>query len=476
LKEISLGTYNNRQKQKNYQSLKKYEESNTGKKKKFVFLFSFAVVFMLGTIYFLYASFLKDFLYGNECINGECSRGGGLFGSLISEPDLRKTDNLTNALLVGIDTRDDQPGLLNTDTIIVITYDHSKGNVFMTSLPRDLYVKIPTTRPYSSRINSVYSQGVFDADHDKGMEYLIQVVEEITGLDIHYHAMLNFEGFLKIIDEVGGVNVCVENEFSGQYPKGLGWQTVYFKEGCQEMDGDSALKYARTRYSTNPIEASDFARAKRQQKVIIATKDKLMKIENFLNPLRLSEFVQIVGGNIQLSSYNQEDIRAGIKVLQSFDNSDIVNLVLDPNIAGGSLIRTIPGDAYLLGPSSGNWKQVHDFVLAVIETPELLQEDRKIYVYNGGGKVGGAGEVVDKIKENPLLNAWIAGNTTARNHEGIKIYDFSGGNSNATINALKPILENAELINEIPEEVENWYNEDIVIIVGQEVVEELFVD
>ncbi len=473
MKEVKLGTYNNRQRARDQEFSQKIEKTKGQSKKKFALLFVFGLAFILGSLYFLYASFFKDFLYGNECVDGICTQGGGLFGSLVEEPELRKTGNLTNALLIGIDTRKDQPGLLNTDTIMVITYDHSNGNVFMTSLPRDLYVKIPAIRPYSSRINAVYAQGVNDADHDTGVDYLVQVVEEITGLNIHYHAMINYDGFLEVINEVGGVEVCVENEFYGQYPKGEGWENIHFAEGCQEMDGETALKYARTRYSTNPLEASDFARARRQQKVIIATKDKVMKLENLLNPLKLSEFIQIAGDNIKLSEYNQEDVRAGIKALQSFDNSKITSLVLDPSIAGGNLIHVIPNsDAYLLGPTTGSWTQVHDFVQTVVKSPALLQENAKIYVYNGGASVGAAGELVEDIKENVLLSAWVGGNTTARDHVGLKIYDFSGGQASGTIAALQTLLDDEQVITEIPEGIENWYDEDIVIIVGGEEVEE----
>ena len=476
MKEVKLGTYNNRQKARKQEFKQKLKKNKKQSNKRFGFLFAFGLVFILGSLYFFYSSFLKDFLYGNECIDGECTQGGGLIGSLIKEPEMRKTNGLTNALLIGIDTRKDQPGLLNTDTIMVITYDHSNGNVFMTSLPRDLYVRIPAIRPYWSRINAVYAQGARDSDHDTGVEYLAEVAEELTGLDIHYHGMINYEGFLQVIDEVGGLNVCVENEFWGDYPKGEGWEQVHFEEGCQDMDGDTALKYARTRYANAESgEASDFARARRQQNVIVATKDKVLKLENFLNPIKLSEFIQIAGENVKLSEYNQEDIRAGIKVLQEFDNSNITNVVLDPSIAGGKVIHVNPGAAYTIGSVSGDWAQVRSFVQTFITSPSLLQEDASVYVYNGGASVGAAGVQVEDLNSNILLNAWVGGNTTSRDHVGVKIYDFSGGQKPGTISALRKAIDGVEVISEIPEDIENWFEEDIVIIVGGE-PEEIIVE
>lgn len=432
------------------------------------------VLIAVGLVYYAWSHFISDILAGNNCEGGECSSGGGLFGSLIEEPELKKTGNLTNALLVGIDTRKDQPGLMNTDTIMVVTYNHDTNSVVMTSLPRDLYVKIPAIYPYWSRINAVYAQGVKDGDHDTGMDYLTQVVEELTGLPIHYHMMINYDGFLQVIDEVGGVEVCVETEFWGQYPKGEDWEQVHFEEGCQYMDGETALKYARTRYANYESgEASDFARAKRQQKVIIATKDKVLSAETLLNPLTLVEFVKIAGENIRLSPYNQEDIRAGIATLQSFDNSKITSLVLEPTIAGGSLIHVIPGDAYFLGSATGSWKDVHDFVLSVIADPGLYQEDAIIYVYNGGAPVGGAGLIVEEIIDgSPMLNARVGGNMGARDFEGITVYDFTNGQKNQTLAEILILLPDAKIIEPIPDTVDNAYEEDIVIVVGADPVEQ----
>lgn len=473
MKEVKLGTYQNRQKAKNQELLKtKIKNTEKKSKKTFLFLFLFGIVFCTGVLYFLYSTYLKDFLYGNECENGNCSGGGGLIQSLIDEPELKKTDNLTNVLLIGIDTREDNQGLMNTDTIMVITYDHSTGNLFMTSIPRDMYVKIPAIRPYWSRINAVYAQGVNDKDHDTGISYLETVVEEITGLTIHYHGMINYEGFLQVIDEVGGINVCVERTFSGNYPKGEGWEAVHFEEGCQDMDGQTALRYARTRYTKEIEEGSDYARAKRQQKVIIATKDKVLKAENLLNPLKLSEFIQIAGDNLKLSSYNQEDIRAGIKLVQNFDNSKIVNVVLEPSIANGKVIHVIPGGMYIIGPTTGDWSQIHEFINSYIKSPKLLQENAKTYIYNGGAAVGAAGELVEELSVNPLLNLSVGGNTTSRDHTGVKIYDFSGGTMPETISTLKSSIPNSVVVTEIPEDVDNAFDEDIVVIVGTEEVEE----
>lgn len=444
-------------------------------RKKFVFLLVFGFVFAIGSILlFVNRELIFTFIGSNICIGTDCDGGGGLIDSIVDEPELKQSNGRTNVLLVGIDTRRDQPGLMNTDTIMLVSYDHNSGRTFMISLPRDLYVKIPAIYPYRSRINSVYAQGVKDGDHDTGMDYLKQVVEEITGLPIHYKVMINYDGFLQVIDEVGGVEIEVETEFWGQYPNGEDWEQVHFESGWQHMDGETALKYARTRYANSESgEASDFARAKRQQKVIMAVKDKALSIETLANPIRLTELAKIVGNNIQTSTYNQEDIRAGIKILQSLEDTEIFNFVLEPTVANGQLIYVIPGDAYLLGPTSDSWSQVSDFIAQFMESPELIQEDAKIYAYNGGAAPGAAGVIVNELTlANELLTVYVGGNTRTKDFVGTTIYDFSGGQKPETLKVLLGILPDAEIITEIPETVDNAYNEEIVIIVGADEVEE----
>lgn len=432
---------------------------------KLIIILIFALLSTSGFTWFLARKFLGQFFGNNRCVNGDCVEAGGLS---FDNPQMKQNNGVTTALLVGIDTRKDQPGLMNTDTIMLITYNHENGDVAMLSLPRDLYVRIPSDYPYWSRINSVYAQGFKDEGHDRGMDYLKIVVEEITGLTVNYNVLINYEGFLKIIDEIGGVSVYVENEFWGQYPRGEGWEQVHFEQGWQEMDGEAALKYSRTRYANYESgEATDFARAKRQQKIIMATKDKMLTLETLANPLKIAEIAKIAGDNIKLSSYNQEDIRAGINLVQEMDNSQITNIVLEPSINHGNLIHLITGDAYLLGPTSGSWEQIRQFVSSILENPELYQEQAQIYVYNGGASPGAAGQIAEELSTaNPFLSITIGGNTISRNFENINIYDFSAGGKPRTIEVLQSFLTEATVYTEIPENVDNSFNEDIVIIVG----------
>ena len=154
------------------------------------------------------------------------------------EPELKKdsTGKYTNALIVGIDTRENSK-LLNTDTIVLLSYNYDTNDIIMLSIPRDFHVEINDTNWYS-RINSVYSSAE-QLKENTGLEELTKTVEEITNQEIQYYAMVDYNAFLEIIDTVGGITVNVENSFTDyMYPSGVGYQTVSFKAGPQEMDGE----------------------------------------------------------------------------------------------------------------------------------------------------------------------------------------------------------------------------------------------
>ena len=108
---------------------------------------------------------------------------------------------------------------------------------------------------------------------------------DVLGIPIHYNVTINFEVFKQIVDTLGGIDVEIENTFTdSEYPiEGKEddpvianrYETVTFTKGLEKMNGERALKYVRSRHGDG-AEGTDFARSKRQQKVILAIKDKLM--------------------------------------------------------------------------------------------------------------------------------------------------------------------------------------------------------
>ena len=195
------------------------------------------------------------------------------FKSLVTSGDKELTgeeDDRINFLLLGIGGSG-HAGPELTDTIMFGSYQPSTSEVGLLSIPRDLVVPIPE---YGYRkINHVNAYGEVD-DPGHGAEAAADVIGEVLDQEIHYTVKVDFDGFEELIDAIGGVDVYVDRGFVDYtYPTDdYLVQTVQFDEGWTHMNGDTALKYSRSRHGTNG-EGSDFARAERQQKILVAVKE-----------------------------------------------------------------------------------------------------------------------------------------------------------------------------------------------------------
>lgn len=169
---------------------------------------------------------------------------------------------LTNILILG-----QNQGL--TDTIIVASINPSIQRISLISVPRDLY--------YGGRkINELYTK--------YGIEKLEGAIKEVTSLPIDKYVVFDFEALIKMVDVIGGIDMTLEKDLIDEsYPgPNNSYIKVAFKKGSQHMDGDTALKYARSRKST-----TDFDRSRRQQEIIRAIEQKTEEL-NILNKFDLA--------------------------------------------------------------------------------------------------------------------------------------------------------------------------------------------
>ncbi|NPA91960.1 MAG: hypothetical protein GXO55_11055 [Chloroflexi bacterium] len=178
-----------------------------------------------------------------------------------------------NILLLGVDRRPQETGPPRTDTLILLSIDMKTGDTSMLSLPRDLWVEIPPYRIHA-KLNQAYAIGEARGYPGGGIALVKDTVSAFVGYPVHHYALVDFDGFRKLIDLIGGIEVCVPKTIHDErYPTDdYGVETLHIEAGCQHMDGDLALKYARTRHAD-----SDYGRARRQQQVILAARDKIMQ-------------------------------------------------------------------------------------------------------------------------------------------------------------------------------------------------------
>lgn len=294
----------------------------------------------------------------------------------------------TNIMLVGIDTRETGTVELNTDTIILGSYDEKTNRLSMLSYPRDLAVSFPG-RTDLVRINSIYAIGEY-SKKGTGLEKLREVVELVSGKKIQYYAMVDLKGFIDAIDVIGGIDVYLENNISGLYPaENYQYTRISFERGWNTMDGKSALEYSRIRKDVVPAsESSDFSRAKRQQKVIQAVIDKVSKTETLQDAKKVFELLGVISKNLKMSKVAVEDLQAGVNLLKEKGKPTSFTYVLDLYAGGdlGELIDVIDVNPYLVGSVLGanNWTDIQKFTRLYFTEPMLATMKKAVLIYTDG--------------------------------------------------------------------------------------------
>jgi len=246
-----------------------------------------------------------------------------------SVPDWSQRERV-NILLLGVDQRPDEEGPWRSDTMIVVTVDPRSMTAGALSIPRDLYVEIPGYG--EQRVNMAHFLGDAYDYPGGGPALVMKTIEYNLGMPVHYYIRINFQGFREVINYLGGVTIDVEEEiWDYRYPDGqYGYTTVHIPAGTQQMDGRTALQYARTRHS-----GTDFDRLRRQQQVIMAIRQKALRLDLIPKiPALANTMGQMVSTNLQLgevvtlaqiaSQIDAEDIRFGV-----IDETMTVPIVLE---------------------------------------------------------------------------------------------------------------------------------------------------
>ncbi|HEM60712.1 MAG TPA: LytR family transcriptional regulator, partial [Chloroflexi bacterium] len=192
-----------------------------------------------------------------------------------------------NVLIMGLDQRPGSglPG--RADVIMMARIDPLQESVVLLSIPRDLWVEIPGRG--ENRVNSAYFYGEFDGAPGGGPELMKRTIEHNFDVAIDYYGTLDFECFKRIIDILGGITVEVPEDIRDDlYPDdNYGYMRIFIPAGRQHMDGETALQYVRARHQTN-----DFSRMRRQQQVLLAVREKALRLDIILS---LPELVPVLG-------------------------------------------------------------------------------------------------------------------------------------------------------------------------------------
>jgi len=369
-----------------------------------------------------------------------------------SERGLRgQSEDRTNFLFLGIGGAG-HDGPLLTDTVMLGSLRHSDGKVGVVSLPRDLSVDIPG---YGWRkLNHANAYGEWEQE-GYGPIIASQVVSNVTGQPIHYYVRVDFQGFVDFIDELGGIDVNVERSFTDyQYPAPYDkYQVVSFEAGPQHMDGETALVYVRSRHGTNG-EASDFARSRRQQNVMVAVKEKILTPSFILNPKKIVKMYEMVKENVATNLTTAEMVEL-VKMSRKIDTDNISSEVLSTG-PGSPLYATSINGAYMILPRGGTWDGVRAIAENILDEGEELagaaadsttdgeatigsNAVARIEIQNGTNIPGLAYTASLVLKENEFSVVKI-GNALYRDNVKTIIYDLTNGKKSEELNELRSLL------------------------------------
>lgn len=301
-----------------------------------------------------------------------------------------------NILLLGIGGGNHEGPKL-TDTIILVNLNIKDKKISLVSLPRDMW-----SFDLKDKINSAYARGE-SKKQGGGLLLAESVVSKITGQEVNYGVVIDFSGFEKSVDLMGGLDINVERAFEDyQYPiEGnenelcghteeevkeftatnsaetelpkffpCRYERLSFEKGKQYMNGETALKYVRSRHAIGP-EGTDFARSQRQEKVIKAFMDKAFSLQIIGNPTKIIGLYNTVKSSID-TDIPQDEFDDFIKLGQKFQNAEIQSVVIDygdRQEKRGGLLTNPPisekyGYKWVLVPRIGenNFSEIHEYI------------------------------------------------------------------------------------------------------------------
>jgi LCP family protein required for cell wall assembly len=330
-------------------------------------------------------------------------------------------------LLLGIDQRCDEEGPTRTDSLMVLTMDPVGLSAGALSLPRDMWVEIPGFDV--DKINQAHFLGEINEYPGGGPALAVETVEATLGIEIDYYATVNFDGFREAIDLIGGITVSTPVDIEDpDYPDNCyGYEGFYLAEGEHHLDGEQALKFARTRVT----EGSDIDRAARQQMVLLAVRDRILDA-NMLPQLMLEApqlwqtFQDSTRTNMSINEAAQLALLA-----RNIPRESIRTAVLDYDYVAP---YTRPDGQQVLVPDREAIRVLRDTIFRppavptpVIENLGMLvtQEAATVRVINGTQVFGLAAETQSYLQDHSV-NVIEIGNADASTYRTTQIIDYSG--------------------------------------------------
>jgi LCP family protein required for cell wall assembly len=313
-----------------------------------------------------------------------------------------------NILLAGVDTHNYGSTSYNTDTLIVVSIDPVTKQVAMFQVPRDMAdVPVPSNaqglwgRTYGGKINSWYDQNRNRKDlwpgktvETRGFNAVKAILGQLYGLDIRYYVKVDFAGFRRVVNTLGGVLINVQMPvYESEYPTGQGLSRLYIPAGPQLMGGADALKYARSRHRAT---GGDFDRGRRQQRVLLSVREQMSaqaiiaNLPGLVDALRTS-----VKTDIPVSELSKL-----LALAESVDTKNIKSYVFSPSYYATEYPNSPRG--YIITPNVARIRKAVSQAFSI--KPEVIAlrdrldaEGARAWILNGSGRAGLSNDAADYL-------------------------------------------------------------------------------
>jgi len=330
-----------------------------------------------------------------------------------------------------------------TDSIMAVVLDPGSRRAVEVSLPRDLVVPVDawtTGRPVPQKLNEAYAIGrddaswpgkrpEFTAARGGGGRLAEQAIAAVTGLQFDGYIGVDFKAFRDVVTALGGVRVCLDGPLDDtEYPDyhdGYVRGGIHFRAGCQQVTGEQALELARSRHAVQAGEASDFARARRQQLLLNAIRKKATSLDaitrapQLLDALRKDLDTSLGVSDMRaLSDWSKGVADSAIGRVAITDSDFLAAYYLE---AGGCASSSV----YALCPEDATYRMLKQYLAGVFVDPRVLRERATVQVVNASRSLDDLGDRVTRTLEP--LGFEVAPSVRMSPADRSVVYDYSGG-------------------------------------------------
>jgi len=369
---------------------------------------------------------------------------GSIFDIFQSQPLKEDKNGRSNFLVLG--TSEDDPGHSGadlTDSMLIVSLDQKNKNVYMFSIPRDLYVQYgeACVSGYAGKINAYFSCVSSDTTTEAEQLRLTKtqkLVGDIFGLDIQYGVHVNQTVIKEAVDAVGGIDVDVQgsNGAPGVLDRNFDWRCNYtcylvkYDNGVHHLDGEHALFLSMARGSVEPtygLGNSNFDREKNQQKILIALKDKAISSGTLSNIGAVTNLIDSFGNNMRTNIQSKE-IRTLMQVTSEVKSNEVRTISLFgqdmPVLSTGSY-----GGQSVVMPTTGiyEYSEIQAYIQKSLTSDPVVREAAPIAVFNGTNQLGYGQTQADLLTEAGY-NIVSVGNAPDGKYAKVEIYQIGTDN------------------------------------------------